>query len=161
MEGRPGYSESFMTASALLMKARRALWVCAAVAILLPGTLSTLLAVLLFHHWWQLVAFFWIFIPGSLLIQEPAVIYAATNYHPGLVAGVAGLSVMIGTILDYAILTKIFKLRGVTRVKQTALYQKAVRWFYWRPWQTIVLFAFSPLPYLPIHPTAAPLHPNR
>lgn len=82
--------------------------------------------------------------------RSAAVICTATNYHPGVVAGVAGLSVMIGSILDYAILTKVFKLRGVSRVKQTAFYQTAVRCFYWRPWQTIVLFAFTPLPYLAI-----------
>ncbi|MFB3092331.1 MAG: hypothetical protein ACE1ZD_03935, partial [Dehalococcoidia bacterium] len=54
------------------------------------------------------------------------------------------------SIIDYFAVKKVFELPGVAAIKQTAFYRMTVRWFRWRPWETIVVFAIAPLPYDPI-----------
>ena len=42
------------------------------------------------------------------------------------------------------------QLKRFEPLKRTSFYQSAVRCFYWQPWWTIVVFAFTPLPVFPI-----------
>ena len=81
------------------------------------------------------------------LVYEPAVIYAGTIYNPLLVAVVGGISIMVVSIIDYFAVKKVFELPGVASIKKTGFYRMTVRWFRWRPWETIAVFAFAPLPY--------------
>jgi membrane protein YqaA with SNARE-associated domain len=100
-----------------------------------------------------LVGYFWYSIPANSFVylpHEPAVIYAGAIYIPWIVAVVGGLSTIIASIIDYFVVRKAFEFRRVAPVKQTSLYKMAVRYFYWRPWETIVVFAFTPLPFYPI-----------
>ncbi len=123
------------------------------VATLVPALICTLLTGILYPQWWQLVLYFWYSIPSNTFMHlphEPAVIYAGTIYDPWLVAVVGGFSTMVSSIIDYFAVKKVFELRGVAAIKQTAFYRITVRWFRWRPWETIVVFAIAPLPYDPI-----------
>jgi membrane protein YqaA with SNARE-associated domain len=142
-----------MAAIALAYRARRspALWVLAAT--LAPALICTLLARIVYPNWWHLVGYFWYSIPANTFVylpHEPAVVYAGAIYSPWVVAVVGGLSTVVASIIDYFVVKRVFEFRRVAPVKQTELYKTAVRYFYWRPWETIVFFAFSPLPYYPI-----------
>lgn len=117
---------------------------------LIPAIVFTLLARFLYPDWWQLVGYFWYSIPGNgftYLPHEPAVVYAGALYDAWIVAAVGGVATMIAGIVDYYIVKKVFEFRRVAPVKQTAFYKKAVRYFYWRPWITVAVFAISPLPF--------------
>ena len=123
------------------------------VATLVPALVCTLLTKILYPEWWQLVLYFWYSIPSNTFLHlphEPAVIYAGTIYDPWLVAVVGGISTMVASVIDYFAVKKVFELRGMAAIKETALYRLTVRWFRWRPWETIVIFAIAPLPYDPI-----------
>ena len=119
-------------------------------ATLVPASVCTLLAVVWFPQWWQLVGFFWYSIPGNSFVylpHEPAVIFAGAVYQPWLVAIVGGISTMVAAIVDYYVVRKVFEFKKVASVKETPLYKTAVRYFSWRPWLTVALFAISPLPF--------------
>ena len=123
------------------------------VATLVPALVCTILTKILYPEWWQLVLYFWYSIPSNTFMHlphEPAVIYAGTIYDPWLVAVVGGISTMVASIIDYFAVKKVFELQGVAAIKQAAFYRMTVRWFRWRPWETIVVFAIAPLPYDPI-----------
>ncbi len=134
-------------------RVRRSLIVWVLVATLVPALLCTLLTKLLYPEWWQLVFYFWYSIPSNTFMHlphEPAVIYAGAIYDPWLVAVVGGVATMVASIIDYFAVKKVFEFRGVASIKETAFYRMTVRWFGWRPWETIVVFALAPLPYDPI-----------
>ena len=117
---------------------------------LVPASVCTLISVLWFPQWWQLVGFFWYSIPGNSFVylpHEPAVIYAGAVYQPWLVAVVGGVSTMVAAIVDYFVVRKVFEIKRVASVKETPLYKTAVRYFSWQPWLTVAVFAFSPLPF--------------
>ena len=142
-----------MTTTALVHRVRRSptVWVLGVTLVL--ALICTLLAKALYPEWWQLVGYFWYSIPGNsfaYLPHEPAVIYAGAIYEPWIVAVVGGLSTMVAAIVDYYVVKRVFELRRVAPVKQTTLYKTAVRYFYWRPWWTIAVFALTPLPFYPI-----------
>lgn len=123
------------------------------VASLVPALACTLLAAILYPEWWRLVLYFWYSIPSNTFLHlphEPAVIYAGAIYDPWLVAVVGGMATVVASIIDYFAVKKVFELRGVAAIKETAFYRMTVRWFRWKPWETIVVFAFAPIPYDPI-----------
>jgi membrane protein YqaA with SNARE-associated domain len=122
-------------------------WVAAAVA---PALLGTLLIGLIIGEWWHLAGYVWYFLPGTALSQEPAVIYAGTIYHPVLVVVIFCLATVTASLIDYYTVRKVLQLRRFAPLKQTSFYQAAVRCFYWQPWWTIVVFAFTPLPFFPV-----------
>ena len=134
-------------------RVRRSLIVWVLVATLVPALVCTLLTKALYPEWWQLVFYFWYSIPSNTFMHlphEPAVIYAGAIYDPWLVAVVGGVATMVASIIDYFAVKKVFELRGVAAIKETSFYRMTVRWFGWRPWETIVVFALAPLPYDPI-----------
>ncbi len=94
----------------------------------------------------------WLLIATLLpaLVYEPAVIYAGTIYDPWLVAVVGGIATMVASIIDYFAVKKVFELPGVALIKRIGFYRMAVRWFRWRPWEIIVVFAFAPFPCDPV-----------
>ena len=128
-------------------------------ALLLPAVTCTLLAWSLFPQWWALSAFFWYSIPGNsflLLPHEPAVVYAGTLYHPLLVAIVGAMATAPASAIDYQLFERAFRLGPLAQAKQSRISVLAQRAFNWQPWWTIVVFAFSPLPFYPVR-IAAPM----
>ena len=78
-------------------------------------------------------------------------IYAGTIYNPGFVVVIFGLATVSASLIDYFTIRKVLELRKFAPLKRTSLYQAAVRCFYWHPWLTIVVFAFTPMvPFFPI-----------
>ena len=150
---RPLHPAKEETEPASAFRGRSSLIVWVLVATLVPALICTVLTKILYPEWWQLVLYFWYSIPSNTFMHlphEPAVIYAGTIYDPWLVAVVGGISTMVASIIDYFAVKRFFQLRGVAAIKQTAFYRMTVRWFRWRPWETIVIFAIAPLPYDPI-----------
>ena len=128
--------------------------------LLLPASLCTLAVWVFLPSWWQLSAYFWYSIPGNsfiLLPHEPAVIYAGTLYSPLLVAIVGGLATVPASAFDHQLFTRAFQLTSLARVKETRFSKLTARAFSFQPWWTIVVFAFSPIPFYPIR-IAAPMY---
>ncbi len=123
-------------------------WVIAAT--IAPALLGTLLIGFIIGEWWHLAGYFWYFLPGTFLPQEPAVIHAGTIYHPGLVVVLFSLATITASLIDYFTVRKLLAFPRLAPLKRTPLYQTAVRCFYWRPWWTIVVFAFALRPFFPI-----------
>ena len=149
----PDWGEVYSQAAALLHRAKRSpkVWVLAGT--LVPALAFTLLAWVFYPPLWQLVLYFWYSIPSNSFVylpNEPGVLFAAAIYEPWVVAVVGGVATMIACIIDYVVIKRVFELRPVAPVKQTALYKRAVRYFYWRPWPTIAILAVSPFPFYPV-----------
>lgn len=126
-------------------------------AVLVPGSISTLVVWWLLPDWWQLSAYFWYSIPGNSFVyfpHEPAVIYAGTLYAPALVAVIGGIATMLASIVDHAFFTQTFQLDRFASIKRTRVMRLAANLFNKRPWWTIVLFAFTPVPFYPIRVVA-------
>ncbi len=120
---------------------------------LIPAVLCSLLTWWLFPDWWQLSVFFWYSIPGNSFLwlpHEPAVIYAGAIFAPALVAATGGVATMVASIVDHAVFTRTLKIEGVAKVKQTRIMRFCVKLFNRQPFGTIVIFAFSPIPFYPI-----------
>lgn len=120
------------------------------VAAAIPALLGVLLIGLVFGEWWQLGGYSWYFLPGTPLPQDPAVIYAATLYNPLVAVLLFGLATATASFLDYCTVKKILDIDKLEPIKQTSFFRAAVRGFYWRPWLTIAVFAFTPLPFFPL-----------
>ena len=137
---------------------RQAIW--GLVVLMIPASCCTLLVWIFLPGWWQLSAYFWYSIPGNsfiLLPHEPAVIYAGTLYDPTLVAIVGGLATIPASALDHQLFTRAFRLRSLAQIRETRLFRITARAFAVHPWFTILVFAFTPIPFYPIR-IAAPLY---
>ena len=122
-------------------------------ALLLPASICTLLVWLLFPEWWQLSVFFWYSIPGNsflLLPHEPAVIFAGTLYDPALVAIVGGMATVPASAIDYQLFKRALALGPIAQANQSRISLFAQRAFLWQPWWTVVIVAFSPIPFYPV-----------
>jgi len=116
----------------------------------IPVVIGALLIGLVVGEWWQLGGYAWYFLPGTPLPQDPAVIYASTLYHPLAVVALFGLAATSASLIDYCTVKKLLDVEKLEPIKQTSFYKAAVRGFYWRPWLTIAVFTFTPLPFFPI-----------
>jgi membrane protein YqaA with SNARE-associated domain len=63
-----------------------------------------------------------------------------------LVASVGAAASMMANLHDYHIFTWMLRHRRIGRVRQTALYRRAERWFARRPFALLVIFNLLPLP---------------
>ncbi len=135
----------FLSKLSLNPHERRLLFVAA-----IPALLGVLLIGLVVGEWWQLGGYSWYFLPGTPLPQDPAVIYAATLYDPLVVVVLFGLAATSASLIDYITVKKLLDVERLEPIKQTSFYRAAVRGFYWRPWLTIAVFTFTPLPFFPI-----------
>ena len=142
-----------MTNRSILDRVRRSPSTWVLVGTLIAAIVFTLLARFLYPDWWQLVGYFWYSVPGNsfaYLPHEPAVVYAGAIYDAWIVTVAGGVATMIAGIVDYYVVRKVFEFHRVAEVKESSIYRKAVRFFYWRPWITVAVFALSPLPFYPI-----------
>ena len=142
-----------MTNRSILDRVRRSPSTWVLVGTLIAAIVFTLLARFLYPDWWQLVGYFWYSVPGNsfaYLPHEPAVVYAGAIYDAWIVTVAGGVATMIASIVDYYVVRKVFEFHRVAEVKESSIYRKAVRFFYWRPWITVAVFALSPLPFYPI-----------
>ena len=120
---------------------------------LLPAGFCTLLTWWLSPDWWQLSVFFWYSIPANSFLwlpHEPGVIVAGTLFAPALVAATGGVATMVASIVDHAVFTRTLRIEGVSKVKQTRIMRFCINLFNKQPFGTIVIFAFTPIPFYPI-----------
>ena len=133
------------------MRRSPTVWVLAAT--LVPALIFTPITRFLYPEWWQLMGYFWYSIPSSSFVylpHEPAVIYAGAIYSPGIVAITGGLAAIVAAITDYYVVRRVFEFERIAPLKETTLYKRAVRWFNWAPWPTLVVVSFSPIPFYPL-----------
>ena len=98
----------------------------------------------LYPEWWQLMGFFWYSIPASSFVylpHEPSAIYAGAIYSPGIVAITGGLAAIVAAITDYFVVRRVFEFERIAPLKQTTMYKRAVRYFNWKPWPTLMVIA--------------------
>jgi len=122
-------------------------------AVLVPAILSTWIVWRLLPEWWKLTSFFWYSIPGNSFLwlpHEPAVIAAGLIYEPIWVALVGGLATAIASVIDHLLFTKAFQMDRLEAVRRAKPVVTAIRLFNRRPWWTIVVFAFTPIPFYPM-----------
>ncbi len=127
--------------------------------LLLCASACTALVWLIAPQWWELSFYFWYSIPGNsfiLLPHEPAVLYAGTLYDPFLVATVGILATVPASVVDYQLFKRLLELKPLAQANQSRIARLAQRSFNWQPWWTIVVFAFSPIPFYPVR-LAAPM----
>ena len=86
-----------------------------AAAVLAPGVLGTLLIRFIIGEWWHLAGYFWYFLPGTFLLQEPAVIFAGTIYNPGFVVLLFSLATLTASLIDYFTVKKYCSSKGSSR----------------------------------------------
>ena len=60
------------------------------------------------------------------------------------------------SVIDYQLFERAFRLGPLAQAKQSRISRFAQRAFNWQPWWTIVMFAFTPIPFYPVR-IAAPL----
>ncbi|HJO83037.1 MAG TPA: VTT domain-containing protein [SAR202 cluster bacterium] len=122
-------------------------------AVLVPALMSTWLMWMFLPGWWKLTSFFWYSIPGNSFLwlpHEPAVIAASLIYAPIWVALVGGLATLIASVIDHALFTKAFEMERLDAARRAKLVVTGIRLFNKRPWWTIVVFAFTPIPFYPM-----------
>ena len=134
--------------------------VCYTAVLLVPAAACTLLTWRLLPEWWELSAYFWYSIPGESFVLLP--------HEP--VRGVRGDAVrpssgserwapwhqQPASVIDYQLFERAFRLGPLAQANQSRISVLAQRAFNWQPWWTIVVFAFSPLPFYPVR-IAAPM----
>ena len=100
-----------------------------------------------------MVIYFFYTIPANSFLSlphEPAVLYYAKMYSPLLLAILGGIATCLACFIDYEVLTPIFKLKKVSKIKETYLYKKCIDYFNKLPFVTIVLVGLSPIPFYPV-----------
>ena len=133
------------------MRRSPTVWVLAAT--LVPALIFTPITRFLYPEWWQLMGYFWYSIPSSSFVylpHEPSAIYAGAIYSPGIVAITGGLAAIVAAITDYFVVRRVFEFERIAPLKQATLYKRAVRYFNWKPWPTLMVIAFSPIPFYPL-----------
>lgn len=134
-------------ATARTPSSRALFWVLCAVV---PAVAGIALIGAIGQEWYHVFVYSWYFIPGINIPQEPVIMYAGTLYPPLLVVMVFSFSTITASLIDYFLVRRIFQWRKLAVLKENGMYRAALRSFYWRPWETIVVFAFSPLPFFPV-----------
>ncbi len=108
-----------MTAALLLRQFPRRLMTRVVAAAIAPALLGTLLIGLVIGEWWHLAGYIWYFLPGTVLAQVPAVMYAGTMYHLGLVVVIFSLATVTVSLIDYFTVKKVLEFRKFAPLKQT------------------------------------------
>ncbi|MBN2582872.1 MAG: DedA family protein [Planctomycetes bacterium] len=84
------------------------------------------------------------------LPTTPAVVLAASpdalGLNPWLLALVCTAGTCIANMHDYYLVTFFYRFRPVRRIRKTALYVKAARWFDRAPFVTLTAASFLPIP---------------
>ncbi|MGD8397158.1 MAG: VTT domain-containing protein, partial [Candidatus Eiseniibacteriota bacterium] len=102
----------------------------------------------------------------SPLPVAPSIIYAATQAPDGatgiwLVALVGAVGTTIAYLLEYAILSRVFSLRGTRRIKRSRVYLWLVDLFQRAPFVALTVAAFLPLPVDGVRLLAISIHYHR
>ena len=83
----------------------------------------------------------------SLFPHEPVLVFLGASYNPILLAIVASLGTVVAGLLDYYVFVPLFAHSALNDLKTTKGYKTATRWFVFKPFFTIVLAGFTPVPF--------------
>ena len=106
-----------------------------------------------FPRYFGLVLLFFYIIPSNSFIpfpHEPAIIFYGKIYGPYLTTLAATLPTIIACYLDYEVLTPVFNLTRVGKIRDTKIYLKTYHYFKKAPFLTNAIAAVSPVPFYPI-----------
>lgn len=120
---------------------------------LLIASLLGIVVYYLYPEFMGLVFLFFYIIPSNSFIpfpHEPAIIYYGKIFGPLLTTLTAIIPTILACIFDYAVLTPVFFRTGVSRMKDSRLYQKIIHYYYKAPFLTNFFAAISPIPFYPI-----------
>ena len=115
---------------------------------------------LIFYFIWRaepkyagIVIYFFYTIPANSFLSlphEPAVLYYAKIYSPALLAVLGGIATCLACFIDYEVLTPIFRLQRVSKIKETYFYKKCIHYFNKLPFVTIAVVGLTPIPFYPV-----------
>jgi len=111
------------------------------------------LLILLFWPGYQgLVILFFYTIPANSFIpvpHEPTMMYYGSIYNPVLASILAGIATCIAAFVDYQVLTRAFNFKKLREFKEKRFYQQVESHFNKMPFVSIIIAAFTPIPYYP------------
>ncbi len=108
---------------------------------------------LYFPHYFGLVLLFFYIVPSNSFIpfpHEPAIIYYGKIFGPLATTITATIPTIVACVLDYQVLTPVFNRTRASKIKDTGIYQKTVRYYEKAPFLTNFVAALSPVPFYPI-----------
>jgi len=82
--------------------------------------------------------------------HEPMLFYYGKLYGPYLATFFAIIPTVTGCYIDYLILSSILNHKRLDSIKDNIIYKKALKYFNKFPFITILVAAFSPVPFYPI-----------
>jgi len=115
--------------------------------------IASLFTLIVYPEFQDLVVFFFYLIASNTFLgipHEPLLIYYGKLYPVYIPVLVAIIPTILGTYIDYAVLTPILRSRYLERFRQQTIYLKAVRYFKKFPFLTLMIFAISPIPFWPV-----------
>jgi membrane protein YqaA with SNARE-associated domain len=83
------------------------------------------------------------------------------RFSPMLAAILGGIGSCISGLIDYTLVTVVFRYEKITRIKKTRTYINIERLFRKAPFVTLVIAAFTPIPFEPVKLLACATRYNR
>jgi len=95
------------------------------------------------------------------LPTPPMVMAYGQNFDPVLIAFLGGIAFCISALIDYSLVTLVFRYEKIARVKKTKLYCKVERLFSKYAFVSLVVAAFTPIPLEPVKVVACASRYNK
>lgn len=111
---------------------------------------------LLFYFTYMAVACTFLPLP-----TPPLVMAYGQKFDPALIALLGGIAFCISALIDYSLVTLVFRYEKIARVKETRLYCKVERLFNKYAFVSLVVAAFTPIPLEPVKVVACASRYNK
>ena len=85
----------------------------------------------------------------SLFPHEPVIIHLGKTYDPLILSIIGTLGTIVAGILDYFIFVPILTHQSSNSIRSSNMYEKIERWFSYKPFLTISIAGFTPIPFFP------------
>lgn len=111
---------------------------------------------LLFYFTYMAVACTFLPLP-----TPPMVMAYGQKFDPVLIALLGGIAFCISALIDYSLVTLVFRYEKIARIKETKLYCKVERLFNKYTFVSLVVAAFTPIPLEPVKVVACASRYNK
>jgi membrane protein YqaA with SNARE-associated domain len=111
---------------------------------------------LLFYFTYMAVACTFLPLP-----TPPMVMAYGQKFDPVLIAFLGGIAFCISALIDYSLVTLVFRYEKIARIKKTKLYCKVERLFNKYAFVSLVVAAFTPIPLEPVKVVACASRYNK
>ncbi len=95
------------------------------------------------------------------LPTPPLVMAYGQKFDPFLIALLGGIAFCISALIDYSLVTLVFRYEKIARIKKTKLYYKVERIFNKYAFVSLVVAAFTPIPLEPVKVVACASRYNK